>query len=91
MARDETVLDRLETEGRLVLRYVHSDNPNGAMRDVAGVCDETGRVFGLMPHPERHVDRTQHPNWTRFRNEPNFDQRVGDGFVIFKNAVEYFA
>ena len=91
MARDEAVLDQLETEGRLVLRYVHPDNPNGAMRDVAGVCDETGRVFGLMPHPERHVDRTQHPNWTRFRNEPNFDQKVGDGFVIFKNAVEYFA
>ncbi len=90
MARDETVLDKLEAEGRLVLRYVPSDNPNGAMRDVAGVCDETGRVFGLMPHPERHVDKTQRPNWTRFQNEPDFATRVGDGLQIFKNAVEYF-
>ena len=91
MARDESVLDKLESEGRLALRYVHEDNPNGAMRDVAGVCDETGRVFGLMPHPERHIDRTQHPNWTRRRNEPGFSEKVGDGLVIFKNAVEYFS
>ena len=91
MARDEAVLDKLEAEGRLVLRYVPSDNPNGAMRDVAGVCDETGRVFGLMPHPERHIDRTQRPNWTRLRNEPGFADKVGDGLAIFKNAVEYFA
>ena len=91
MARDEAVLDKLEGEGRLVLRYVHEDNPNGAMRDIAGVCDETGHVFGLMPHPERHIDRTQRPNWTRCQNEPGFSNKVGDGLVIFKNAVDYFA
>ena len=59
-------------------------NPNGALGDVAGICDETGRVFGLMPHPERFVDWTQHPRWTR---EP---QREGDGLKVFQNAVRYF-
>lgn len=60
-------------------------NPNGAMGDVAGICDETGRVFGLMPHPERFVDWTQHPRWTR---EPA--REAGDGLRLFQNAVRYF-
>jgi len=60
-------------------------NPNGAMGDVAGMCDETGRVFGLMPHPERFVDWTQHPRWTR---EPA--REMGDGLRVFQNAVRYF-
>lgn len=59
-------------------------NPNGALGDVAGICDETGRVFGLMPHPERFVDWTQHPRWTR---EP---RREPDGLRVFQNAVRYF-
>ena len=53
------VLDRLEGEGRVVFRYV--ENPNGSARDIAGIADTTGRVLGLMPHPECHVDaRTGH-------------------------------
>ena len=76
----------LDAAGQLVLRYVHADNPNGAMADVAGVCDPTGRVLGLMPHPERHIDPTQHPRWTRGEAGP-----VGDGFQVFVNAVRYFA
>lgn len=60
-------------------------NPNGAMGDVAGVSDATGRVFGLMPHPERFVDWTQHPRWTR---EPA--REAGDGLRVFQNAVRYF-
>jgi phosphoribosylformylglycinamidine synthase len=63
------------------------DNPNGADANVAGVCDATGRVFGLMPHPERHIDPTQHPCWTRRTQQPEY----GDGLVMFKNAVEWFA
>ena len=59
-------------------------NPNGAQLDVAGLCDETGRVFGLMPHPERHIDPTQHPRWTR---EP---RERGDGLAVFENAVRFF-
>ncbi|MFN0018273.1 MAG: phosphoribosylformylglycinamidine synthase subunit PurQ [Pirellulaceae bacterium] len=59
-------------------------NPNGAQRNPAGVCDETGRVLGLMPHPERHIDPTQHPRWTREKHER------GDGLAVFENAVRYF-
>ena len=59
--------------------------PNGAQLCVAGMCDETGRVFGLMPHPERHIDPTQHPRWTRER------RTSGDGLAVFENAVRFFA
>jgi len=61
------------------------DNPNGSMADVAGVCDTSGRVLGLMPHPERHLDPTHHPRWTRGEAGP-----VGDGLQVFTNAVRYF-
>lgn len=66
-----------------LLPYPH--NPNGAQLNVAGLCDHTGRVFGLMPHPERHIDPTHHPRWTR---EP---RERGDGLKLFENAVGYFA
>jgi phosphoribosylformylglycinamidine synthase subunit PurQ / glutaminase len=59
-------------------------NPNGAALNVAGLCDDTGRVFGLMPHPERHIDPTHHPRWTREKREH------GDGLAVFENAVRYF-
>ena len=85
IARDEQVLRDLDAAGQLVLRYTREDNPNGSMADVAGVCDSTGRVLGLMPHPERHIDPTQHPRWTRGEAGP-----VGDGLKIFQNAVAYF-
>jgi phosphoribosylformylglycinamidine synthase len=56
---DEATLDRLEGEGRVVFRYV--DNPNGSLRNIAGITDASGRVLGIMPHPECHVDpRTGH-------------------------------
>jgi phosphoribosylformylglycinamidine synthase len=63
----------------------YPSNPNGAMGDIAGICDDSGRVFGLMPHPERFVDWTQHPRWTR---EPA--REAGDGLRVFQNAVRYF-
>jgi phosphoribosylformylglycinamidine synthase len=94
VVRDEATLDRLRRAGQLVLRYAPageegspavSYNPNGAQDDVAGMCDASGRVFGLMPHPERFIDRTQHPQWTRMAA---FDE--GDGLRVFKNAVRYF-
>lgn len=59
-------------------------NPNGSVNDIAGLSDATGRVFGLMPHPECFVDRLQHPRWTREQLP-----EAGDGLIIFKNAVEY--
>jgi len=97
--RDEGVLSSLESGGQLVLRYrslsvngdaagpvPYPDNPNGSEADTAGVCDATGRVLGLMPHPERHIDPTHHPRWTR--GEAG---EVGDGMRVFTNAVAYFA
>jgi phosphoribosylformylglycinamidine synthase I len=65
-----------------LLPYPH--NPNGARLNVAGLCDETGRVFGLMPHPERHIDPTHHPRWTREQHDR------GDGLAVFENAIRYF-
>jgi phosphoribosylformylglycinamidine synthase len=62
------------------------DNPNGSEWAVAGACDTTGRVLGLMPHPERHIDPIQHPRWTRGEAGP-----TGDGLQVFLNAVKYFA
>jgi phosphoribosylformylglycinamidine synthase len=61
------------------------DNPNGSMANIAGLSDPTGRVLGLMPHPERFIHRTQHPHWTR-RDSPT----EGDGLKLFRNAVDYF-
>jgi phosphoribosylformylglycinamidine synthase I len=99
--RDAAVLESLRANGQLVLKYVALDsqpstlnpqpvsypaNPNGAVDDVAGICDATGRVFGLMPHPERFVDPTQHPNWTR-----GPQREVGEGLRVFQNAVRYFS
>lgn len=98
MARDGETLDQLEAAGHLALRYVEpqrngraiSDelpfplNPNGSQANVAGACDETGRVFGLMPHPERYIDATHHPRWTR---QPTDEI---NGLQIFTNAVSFF-
>ena len=67
------------------LCYVPEDNPDGSAGNIAGVCDETGRVFGLMPHPERYIDPTQHPHWTRLDACPS----EGDGLALFRNAVRY--
>lgn len=61
-------------------------NPNGSLANIAGLSDETGRVLGLMPHPERFIFATQHPQWTRqgLKGE-------GAGMKLFRNAVDYFA
>jgi phosphoribosylformylglycinamidine synthase len=102
VAANEAVLDTLRNQGRLAIRYCGEEqdgqaicenvlpfpiNPNGAQANVAGVCDASGRVFGLMPHPERHIDATHHPFWTRRDEQPEY----GDGFAVFRNAVNYFA
>jgi len=76
------VLYYTDEAGNAITNY--PDNPNGSMNNVAGVCDSTGRIFALMPHPERHVRFTQHPQW--MRKKP---RDYGDGFAIFRNAVEW--
>jgi len=84
VCQKEWILKGLEQSGQVVLRY-DGLNPNGSQGDVAGICDATGRVLGLMPHPERHVLPTQHPQWTRLGLAAE-----GDGMKLFRNAVEYF-
>ncbi len=92
VVREEAAFQQLDSAGQLVLRYCEQPgstddfNPNGSAGDVAGMCDATGRVFGLMPHPERYIDPTQHPQWTRL---PPRDE--GEGLQIFRNAVRYFS
>lgn len=93
VVRDEAVLQRLIGNGQVVLRYVRDDgsrargsfpdNPNGSVDDIAGICDRTGRVLGLMPHPERNVTPWNHPHWTRMppRNE-------GEGLSFFRRLVD---
>ncbi|MEM7626760.1 MAG: phosphoribosylformylglycinamidine synthase subunit PurQ [Planctomycetota bacterium] len=84
-AAPSAVLDRLEARGQVALRY--TENPNGSARDIAGVCDPSGLVFGLMPHPERYLHPTNHPQWTR-RGEA-FLQETPVGLRYFQNAVKY--
>jgi phosphoribosylformylglycinamidine synthase len=81
--RSATDFARLDAAGQLPLRYAGGSNPNGAEGDVAGACDPTGRVFGLMPHPERFVVATQHPAW-HGRLDPD---QAGTGLAMFVNAV----
>ena len=91
--RDKKVLDALVSNGQIVLRYctvdggkpTYPDNPNGSTEDIAGISDTTGRVFGLMPHPERHFLFEQHPYWTRLTKKSDF----GDGAKIFENGINY--
>ena len=76
------VLYYTDEQGNIGAGYPY--NPNGSVGNIAGICDTSGRVFGLMPHPERHVRGTQHPQWTRQGAKEH-----GDGFQIFLNAVRW--
>jgi phosphoribosylformylglycinamidine synthase subunit PurQ / glutaminase len=87
-------LDRLNQNGQIVLQYAsaagrptqdYPANPNGSASAAAGVCDATGRIFGLMPHPERFIESWHHPRWTRQVKVP---RGAGDGLMIFRSAVE---
>ncbi len=87
---EDDVLAKLSAQGQIVMRYVNRDgeidgypsNPNGSVDNIAGICDPSGNIFGLMPHPERFVYPYHHPRWTRegLRDE-------SDGLLLFKNAV----
>jgi phosphoribosylformylglycinamidine synthase len=86
LVASDAVLDALEANGQVAVRYHAADHFNGSMRRIAGICDASGLVFGLMPHPERYVRWTQHPRWTRLTPH----QRRGEplGLRMFRNAVE---
>ena len=92
VTQDESILNKITMNHQIVFKYVNEQgeetgypwNPNGAVRNIAGICDPTGQILGMMPHPERHAEPTQHPRWTR-----NGLKEWGEGFIIFKNAVSY--
>ncbi|MFW5703740.1 MAG: phosphoribosylformylglycinamidine synthase subunit PurQ [Patescibacteria group bacterium] len=82
------------TTGEIVRRYGYESNPNGSINDIAAVTDPTGRVLGMMPHPERGMFYTQLPDWTYRADEARRqDKSLPDhaaGLQLFKNAVRYF-
>jgi phosphoribosylformylglycinamidine synthase subunit PurQ / glutaminase len=92
VARDKETLERLQAAGQVVFRYVGPEgetdpayplNPNGSTGAVAGICDPTGRILGLMPHPERYLEPWHASTWTR-----NGLADEGEGLKLFRNAVE---
>ncbi len=88
--RDDAVLNTLREGDQVALRYVDAEgnpggypvNPNGSTDDIAGICDASGKALGLMPHPERFVDITHHPQWTRG------GVARADGQIFFQRAFE---
>ncbi len=93
-SRDPRMVEKLQRRDQIALVYVRPDgsparvyphNPNGSVGDIAGICDPTGRVFAQMPHPERALSWTNHPNWTSRRRE----SWEGDGLGMFKNVVSF--
>lgn len=81
------LIEQLEAAGQVAIRYTEDGNPNGSVNDIAGICDASGLIFGLMPHPERFTRFTQHPFWTRLA--PQQRQGVTLGLAMFEQAVEY--
>ncbi|GAI76805.1 unnamed protein product, partial [marine sediment metagenome] len=92
VTKDTDTLEKLKSNGYVAFKYVDENgkegdypiNPNGSVDSIAGLTDTTGRVLGLMPHPERHFRPTQHPHWSRLEKRQD-----GDGMTIFNNAVKY--
>jgi phosphoribosylformylglycinamidine synthase len=89
---DEKIAEILARESLVAVRYCDESgkptekyplNPNGSYKAIAGICDRTGRVFGLMPHPERHTSENNHPG-------RSLGETFGSGLPLFKNAVNYF-
>jgi phosphoribosylformylglycinamidine synthase subunit PurQ / glutaminase len=91
--KNDKVLKTMKDNGQIVFSYCsadggkpsYPDDPNGSTEHIAGICDSTGRILGLMPHPERHFSFEQHPSWTRITKTGDH----GHGAQIFKNGVEY--
>ena len=84
---DDDTLNQLKSNNQIALRYAAGENPNGSVDDIAGICDPSGHILGLMPHPERFTDPTHHPTWTR-QPEAYLTQTTA-GLKFFINAVEY--
>ncbi len=94
---EKEIIEKIESQNLAVLRYcapngakAHGfpENPNGSINDIAGICDPTGRVFGLMPHPEAFLSPFNAPDWQKLQIEGKLP-KWGEGKVIFDNAVSY--
>lgn len=91
IAKDDKVREILDKQNQIVAQYMDDQgnladypfNPNGSEKNIAAICDETGRIFGLMPHPEGFLFPQNHPRWTREKIQR------GEGLKIFKNAVDF--
>ena len=92
VTKNPQVLEKLKKRNHIVFQYTDTEgrtagyphNPNGSVYNIAAICDETGRVFGMMPHPEAFQHMTNHPRWTREELPEE-----GAGVAIFRNAVDY--
>lgn len=91
ISKNKKVRETLNKQNQIVMQFVDDEggladypfNPNGSEDSIAGICDKTGRIFGLMPHPEGFLFSQNHPRWTREKI------KEGEGLKIFKNAVEF--
>lgn len=101
---DQAVVDQLIADNQVVLQYARKDgtiadgefplNPNGSLADIAGICDPTGKIFGLMPHPEAYNHVTNHPDWNREkqilkRQGKTLDRSETVGIRLFRNGVDH--
>jgi phosphoribosylformylglycinamidine synthase len=97
VVRDARVLERLKAKRQIALRYTRADgsaaagypdNPNGSADAIAGICDPSGRVLGLMPHPERNLTPWNHPHWTRLQAASGTARTAGEGVAFYRRLVE---
>jgi len=101
---EPSIIQHLEARNQVIMRYAKPDgqpaggafpdNPNGSEDDIAGICDPTGRIAGLMPHPEAYNHFTNHPDWTylkeKYLREGKPLPEEGLGIQLFRNAVNFF-
>lgn len=102
VARDASILKRIYDQNQVVLQYSttegepakqYPENPNGSVDAIGGICDHTGRILGMMAHPEAALFFTQHPQWLRKKEDLRRRQesmpKYGSGIALFKNAIDY--
>lgn len=101
---EDDVLKSIEDNNLVAVRYSKPDgspaggefpyNPNGSLNDIAGICDKSGRIMGMMPHPERNIFFTQRDDWTYLKEKAGREGKPvpeeGEGMAVFRNAVGYF-
>ncbi len=92
ICKNKLLLDKLKKNGQIIFQYVDKEgnlsgypqNPNGSVFNIAAICNKKGNVMGMMPHPERYINKYHHPQWTRKKLPEE-----GDGIFLFKNAVDF--